>query len=650
MLAYINSTYGRLVAMEFTPSLKHQITVLATIILTTLLTYSNIWGNQFVWDDHSFILEWPETRQFWNHIPDFFQGQVPLEHQGLYRPLRSIYYGLAYFFWGINPLGYHALSLVVHILGSWLSYALIRKLWPKQFWLAWLTALVFVVHPIHVEAVAWITPTFDIIGVLLSGLAIYAYISFRQSKRRLWLLVALICASLAYFSNEITLVTAGIMALYDLLLYRPLKSLKPAKLIKYAKTHAGYWLLLLAPTLPYLYIRFILLDIGARQNYLFASVYTTLITMSVAAVKQLWVGLVPWPLTVNHRLLPGINGLHYHEVDIINLPPRPQILDLPILLSLIVLASLAYLAWKYRQRQPVAVFLLSWHALAVLPLMQLVPQSIIFGERYLYLASFGTIPLLIYLIDLGIKRIVASSSLKLARSVFFGGVIIGFGALSYQRNFDWASDLTLWQATLDTGPETPYALNNLAKHYYEQGDINKALSLLERSYQLNPNEVIAVSNLGVLYNRLDRLDESIAIHEHVLEINPGYAPNYEKYASALLKSGRQDEAYVWYEKYLEAYPQSPVAHLKLGQAFHNSFQFSAAVEAYQKTIEKFPYYLEGYYYLAQVYLDMGDQQQATAQIEILKAKGQELYNQSLDIAELEDQLEQLRQTQAAQAE
>lgn len=614
---------------------------LPIIFVLVGLTYSNIFANQFVWDDISFILEWPEIRQFWLNLPELAAGAVPLDHTGLYRPLRSLYYGLAFWVGGTNPVGYHILGILVHLWGTTLAYGLTRQLQSQSVYLPAVVALLFGLHPIHVEAITWITPTFDIIGVLLAVSSISLYISYRQTHKRWYLLLAWILVSLAYYSNEITLVAGGIMASYDLLLNR-----QWSKLTWRRRLRATWpWWLVLAPALVYLAIRFYGLDIGARQDYLLGSKWVTFLVMSVAYVKQWGLLLWPYPLTVNHTLLPGINALFYHEYDRLKPPPIPQLLDLPVIISLMIIGVVGWLAYRYHKRHRLLVFLFVWHSLAVLPLMQLVPQSVIFGERYLYFASFGSIQFLVLLLAWLLQqfplRLRGQTKLGL-KFLMVGSLVTIYGYISYQRNFDWRDSQTLWQKTMDTGPVTTYSLNNLGKHYYEQGDIDKSLELLEQSYQLNPNELIAASNLGVLYNRLGRTEEAIKLHQHVYDLSPSYAANYEKYASALLRHGDNDQAYKWYEKYLAAFPESPVAHLKYAQAFHHTYLYSSAEQEYQEIISKFPTYYEAHYFLARLYLDMGLADQASEAIDQARALVPEMRYQPLELTPLETELKELR--------
>lgn len=594
------------------------------------LTYSNVLSHDFVWDDYSFILEWPQLDQFWLHISDFFAGNVPEGHEGLYRPIRSILYGLAFQIWGTQAWGYHLQGIVIQALGTILMYFLV-KLITHQSLPAFMAGVIFAVHPVHVEAITWITPNLDIVGVLWAVLAIYLHIKFTLHRRITYFWGALLFSTLAYFTNEITLVLPGIVAWYDLC-FSSKKSLKKIVFANYR-----FWLGLLVPAVIYLSIRFFYLDIGARETYLFNSVYVTGLLMSVAAVKQIILMIWPYPLTVNHTILDGFTALFYHEYNLQNPPLPPKITQPEVFISIISLIFLIRLVYTKRRRYPVLAFLGGWHFLAVLPLMQIVPQSIIFGERYLYFASFGSIAFLVVLVQRLLQKVWPVQ----AKPAFIGlvaGWAIILGWVSYQRNFDWQNSQTLWESTLAVGPRTPYALSNLAKFYYEAGDPDQARNLLEESYQLNPNHLIAVSNLGLLYSLAGQYDKAIDLHLHIYDLAPEYTPNIEKLGVAYLKKLDYLNAIHWYGLYRQLRPHDPMAQLKLASAFHTAFIFDRAEIEYLHALEMDPNNPLIYWQLAELYKMWARDDEAAQMLDKVKAldpnfsktSAYDLFNQELE--------------------
>ena len=127
----------------------------------------------------------------------------------IYRPLRTLSFAVDYAFYGLNPTGYHVTNLVLHILASIIFYFLVLSLFSLSA-VAFLGGLIFAVHPVHVEAVSWISGRQDLIGFLFLELSLLCYIYYRKkdySKR--YLVFSLIFSFLAYLGKETMLPLPG---------------------------------------------------------------------------------------------------------------------------------------------------------------------------------------------------------------------------------------------------------------------------------------------------------------------------------------------------------------------------------------------------------------------------------------------------------
>src|SRR3989338_2838613 len=144
------------------------------IIALSLISYLNIFKNEFVWDDHVFILENADIRSFSN-LPLFFTKDV----DGLYRPLRSVYYTFIYSIGGKNEFLYNLNSLFFHTIISILIFFIIYEISSRKS-VALIASMIFATHPIHTERVANITGSFDMLGILFMLLSLYLYIKFSK--------------------------------------------------------------------------------------------------------------------------------------------------------------------------------------------------------------------------------------------------------------------------------------------------------------------------------------------------------------------------------------------------------------------------------------------------------------------------------------
>src|SRR3989338_1952338 len=221
---------------------------LIIVILLTTLAYANIFGNEFVIDDRTFIVDWQAKNSF--DMVSFFKGEVPAGHEGVYRPLRSVFYAFYYSIFGQSPLGYHLHSMVVHLASTVLVYFIVKEIFARGpviasskfppegragkvqssklsngegffqksngqlsivMFVPFVAALLFGLHPVHTETIAYISSAMEATGIVFALLSFYLYL---LGKKYYWWSVA--AAVTAFFTHEITLVLPILVLLYEL--------------------------------------------------------------------------------------------------------------------------------------------------------------------------------------------------------------------------------------------------------------------------------------------------------------------------------------------------------------------------------------------------------------------------------------------------
>jgi hypothetical protein len=143
------------------------------VAVVAFLAYSNTLGNSLLWDDVEFITQW-ELPHDLSNLPLLLQGAVPPSHEGVFRPLRGLFYAVSYQLWGLNPAGYRIQAVMVHVACSILIYLVSVEL-LKNREAAVLCSLLFAAHPVHTEAVTFTASSFDLIGTIfmLSSMLLY---------------------------------------------------------------------------------------------------------------------------------------------------------------------------------------------------------------------------------------------------------------------------------------------------------------------------------------------------------------------------------------------------------------------------------------------------------------------------------------------
>lgn len=425
-------------------------------------------ANGFAMDDQYNLVANPEIRDLRN-IPGLFgHAWTATAHGGLdhaiglsyWRPLAALTWTLEYALWGLQPLGFHAVNLLLHGLVTLLVAHLAGR-WTNAHG-AWLAGLLFAVHPVHTEVVCLVTYRSELLSASAVMLALGLHYSGEPVQRprqlALWGLYAL-----ALLGKESGAVLPALLLTQDLALRRRLRD----QWLLYAGLGAVAvgWLLvrsaLVAATpLPYL---------GALPGPV--KVWTALAIQSLHARLWLW----PWPLVPFY--------------DWTLCPPALTALDLRALLGLVVLLAPVWLAWRWRQRFPVISLGLSWWLLGLLPTSQLVPLPVGAAERFLYLPSMGAcLALAGAAQEMSQRPLWLSAGLVEKRTLVALAAVIALvlASLSARRTLDWRDDLTLMRQATSDFPESFNAWHQLGQLHAEAGRWPEAVASFQRAEQVLP--------------------------------------------------------------------------------------------------------------------------------------------------------------------
>jgi len=460
---------------------KKDFIYLLIIFLLTFAVYFNTLSNDFVWDDHYFVFR-EEIKEISN-IPSFFLNDV----EGVYRPLREVFYTLTYNVFGENPLFYHLMSLLLHIGISVTIFLFVRKLTKKTF-LSFLTALFFGIHPIHTEAVSFITSSFDNFGVLFMFLSLLFYLD-RKNYLSLFFFV------LAAFAYEPVIVLPLLLILIDLY--------KKEDMRDKIKIYVPYFVILGV----FLFIRFFLVNVVSRiDEPLGASYLLTLLAMPKIVSDYIFLLFFPFNLSVNHKVV------FAHSY-----------LDPVAIFSTICLLGLILAALYLFKKNKIISFTIFWFLITLLPFSNIIPLQRLIAEVYLYVPSLGFCLLIAYLIT-KIKDIKFIDDKKLKKTIMVCVILLlllGCSILTINRNKVWKNDLSLWSATVKTSPLSSKAHNNLAIVYEDMGEIEKAVKEYSIAIKINPKRVKPYISLGVLYYNQGDYANAKLMWVKAVEIDPG---------------------------------------------------------------------------------------------------------------------------------
>jgi Flp pilus assembly protein TadD len=541
---------------------------LTTLILAaTFLAYAATLGLGFVFDDHVLIVTNDSIRS-WRYFPSYFTSHIwafryPHLLANYYRPLLLTWLRLNYVLFGLRPWGWHLMSVMAHLGATYFVYLLCRKLLPDA-WVAALAALLFGLHPVHVDAVAAVTSmeplsTFFILAALLT------FDRSREDGRRRWgwLAVSLVFTAAALLSKESALVLPLLVAAYSWIRdahdNESKGGIKPHSRAPAAvRASLPYWLVVLL----YLPLR-----IWALKG--FSHVITPL-----SLARQIYT--LPSVLLFYVRLLVWPTGLScYYDTPYVSSPSFRQFL-LPLLGLALIAAGLAL--WYRRVRRQEAAksgdgreprrkaqsiaFACFWMLVTLAPVLnfRFLPANEIAHDRYLYLPSVG----FVILAGAALERVWRQAVARPAWAVLAGVAL--FGGLGYstaRQCLFWSDDLTLNYRAHQIAPHNVAATTSLAAAVAAGGMDRTAMALYRQALAVDPNFWRANVNLAYLYYVHGNMPEAARWFARACESDPTDGDQFLYLGMSLLRLGRLDEAEKAVRTALLVRPQGKDYHLGL---------------------------------------------------------------------------------------
>jgi tetratricopeptide (TPR) repeat protein len=476
--------------------------VSALFVLVGLLIYSPAIHGGLIWDDEYLVGQNPFFRS------PIFAGEIFRHYLFVdnparyYRPIQNLSYMLDYWVWSGAPLGYHLTNVFLHSASAVLLFALLRRLLPETLPPTWANetttvtavsfaiAMVWMIHPIHNAAVAYISGRAD---SLASVLALTAWLrclrlARETTRKRQWLcgIGAAVSILLALCSKEIALIWI-VLFLLHMFAFDRTRSARSKSLYVGAATvivtiYASLraWPVAVAPIVPAP-----------------ALPITERLVLMLRALGD-YTGLIFFPgrLTMDRTLT--------HSAMYASSKTWEQFVHLEYL-SIIGFLALAFCLWLCLSRSPgqrLRLFGAGWFAAAFLPISNLVPLNAQVAEHWIYLASIG------YLLFL------AGCAVALQKCALKAGALIvvlalpALGVRTAVRAADWADAETFYWRTINAGGGTPRICNVLANVYGKRKDYPQQERVLRRMIELFPDDPLARINLGTCLLKQGRADEA----------------------------------------------------------------------------------------------------------------------------------------------
>jgi tetratricopeptide (TPR) repeat protein len=535
---------------RFSPK-KPQLLLIMITILLSCAVYFNALRNGFVYDDIPQVVQNPWIRNF-RFLPEIFSANV-WAFQGIstnyYRPLLHTSYMMSYHLFGLAPWGFHLVNIVLHAGVSILVFLIASRLFsvtapqasPVSRFLPFIAAMLFAVHPIHTEVVAWVGGVTDLVFTLFTLLSLYFYIisSEREGHRKGLKAFSVASFFLAALAKEPAMTLPLILAAYDYSYRR--EALRP---VDYLKRYSPY--------------------LGAAGVYVILRVnalggFAPVRRHGELGLTDYLINVFPLFRQYLQKLFLPVHLNAYHVFS-----PISSVLEPNGLLSLVVTMAFAVAVLRAMKKNRPAFFALALVLLPLLPSLY-IPGSgeNTFAERYLYLPSFGFVLLIALLVErVASQRLNWSVPLAVALILVTGLYAHG----TVQRNTVWRDDERLWRDVIQYSPNSAVPHYNFACALNAQGRIDEAIEEYQTAIRIQP-AAAAYRSLGAAYQAKGLLQESVEQYGLALRLLPGDAETHTLLAAAYAESGDLDKAIEHFRLIVQLQPDSANAQYNLGAAY-----------------------------------------------------------------------------------
>jgi tetratricopeptide (TPR) repeat protein len=545
------------------------------IFLATLVAYIPAMRGGYIWDDDSYITENVTLRTL-----DGLR-RIWLEPKALpqYYPLVHTSFWLEYHLWQLHPFGYHLVNVLLHALNAILLLMMLRYLRVEG---AWLAALIFALHPVQVESVAWITERKNVLSGLFYLCSFLAYLRFcnlAADPGSTSITPSMHTPSSDDGGNRWRFYALSLFLFLCALLSKTVTCSLPAAilLVLWWQQDRIRWRQIL-PLIPFFVV-------GVALG------------LTTAWLEKYHVGAQgeEWALSFLDRFLVAGRALWFYAgklvwpFELTFIYPRWQIDAGAWWQYLFPVAAMAviFTLWLLRQRLGkgplVAVLFFAGTLFPALGFFDVYPMRFSFvADHFQYLASIGLISLFSASISIFYIRL-GSSSRNLGFVACFGALLaLGLGV--WKQGSIYRDAQMLYRDTIAKNPNAWMAHNNLGFLLQEDGSLAAAMTHYTRALRIKPDNALTHYNMAKVLYLQEKFDEAIA---HYYKAH--HAEAHNNLGILLAKQGKLKEARRHYSEALRLNPDSAEIHNNLAGALVKLEEIEAATEQYQKALEIKPH-------------------------------------------------------------
>jgi len=536
--------------------------VFLTLIYSQSLRYPLLNG----WDDPEYVTLNSHIRSLdLPHLKSIFFSFS----MGNYAPIHILSYALDFRLFGPGQMGHRATNLLIHFLNSILVFLFIRKI-NRNEGLALVGGLLFAIHPLQVESVAWVSQRKNVLSALFLFLAFLSYTRFSEKGRIPSYGLSVLFFALGLLTKISIVVFPAYIYAYDTFILE--RNFRWKTSFKYLP------FLILAMAAGLITVQAQSVG-GIRLEY-----YGDSWIKSVLLVPTLW-----WNYL--HQILLPLKLSPLYDEKIV-----ASFSLLKLFAMLLFLAAVIFLIfWWGRRKQTISLFWFIWFIVGLMPVSHFIPMVTIMNDRYLYFPMVGIFVILAAIVN-NLLLALRPVNRKAVSILLVLLIISPLVLLAQERTRVWADDFTLWSDAVAKFPKQAKARSNLAVTFMDEGEYGRAIPELERALEVDPDLYVGRLNLGACYLQMNNPRSAVEELQKAIRIFGG----------------------------------DPKAHYYLGMAYHLSGKNEQAIPELRWVVDRFPSWNEVTLNLIRICQESGRKEEAEELIRAVRARQQNNINIPVD--------------------
>lgn len=547
------------------------------IIVFTGLLYNQSLNNGFLFiDDDYYVLKNQYLRDLsWNGIQAIFTHFYSFN----YHPLTTISNLLEFSIWGLNPLPYHLFNLLLHLLNIWLVFRLAERL-SGRFITAMVVSVLFAIHPMHVESVAWIAERKDVLYSAFYIGSLLAYLRYCDSGNKAHYVVSIILFLLSCLSKSAAVTLPVLLLAIDFYRSRKISGSVITEKLPYLALSVLFGVLAIMSQRAG----------GALNDMSFFYSFTDRIFILTTGLAAYFVKLV-WPS--------GLAAIHYFPDLHGGSLPWYYFASVPFLIII------GWLSARRSARRREILFGLTFFLIAISVMLQFVTVgAAVYSERYTYISYIG----LFYIAG---QFIADAWETKAGNNVMIGfiAVVLLFSYSTFARIPVWHDSETMFTDIVEKEPDN---WRNAFVYYYwgisrsSEGNTHGALECFDKAIKLKPDYDKAYNSRGFVHTSLQNYKDAIADFSKAITLKPDNANAFNGRGWASFEIHDTSAALTDISKSIQLDPKYAEAYNNRGWIYYMAGKYDSAIADYTRSIAADPGFTKPYFNRAAVKMSRSD--------------------------------------------